>query len=302
MKSKTLLVAAALSAALFAEAANSTPFDKMSLKGRTDKENPVSYKVGEPIVFTLFTTDIDAVPTNDTYRIRWTRKGDDGKYAEGFAPFVIGETCVVTTKMDRPGFVRLEASLVGSDGRKVMRACRAPGMPGWVKNYTVFFDGGAGVNVGEIRQEKPEPEDFDAWWAEQKRILATVPMKATRRKFKEANGCTIYELSVDCFGPRPVTGYLFIPKGARPKGCKARVAFQGYGFYKQGCPEWAGGRCAKEMEASSRSTRTATSWGATRPIMTSSGRGFARRSTPTPFRRRRTQSPRRPISASWRCG
>lgn len=81
----TLLVAAALSAALFAEAANSTPFDKMSLKGRTDKENPVSYKVGEPIVFTLFTTDIDAVPTNDTYRIRWTRKGDDGKYAEGFA-------------------------------------------------------------------------------------------------------------------------------------------------------------------------------------------------------------------------
>ncbi len=248
MKSKTLLVAAALSAALFAEAAKSTPFDKMSLKGRTDKENPVSYKVGEPIVFTLFTTDIDAVPTNDTYRIRWTRKGDDGKYAEGFAPFVIGETCVVTTKMDRPGFVRLEASLVGSDGRKVMRACRAPGMPGWVKNYTVFFDGGAGVNVGEIRQEKPEPEDFDAWWAEQKRILATVPMKATRRKFKEVNGCTIYELSVDCFGPRPVTGYLFIPKDARPKGCKARVAFQGYGFYKQGCPEWAGGRCTKERE------------------------------------------------------
>ncbi len=46
-----------LSAAAFA---GETPFDKMQLKGRTDKENPIAYKVGEPIVFTLRTDGLDA--------------------------------------------------------------------------------------------------------------------------------------------------------------------------------------------------------------------------------------------------
>ena len=69
-----------LSAAAFAR---ETPFDKMQLKGRTDKENPVAYKVGEPIVFTLRTDGLDAVPTNDRYRVRWERTGDDGKVEKG---------------------------------------------------------------------------------------------------------------------------------------------------------------------------------------------------------------------------
>ena len=91
-----------LSAAAFAR---ETPFDKMQLKGRTDKENPVAYKVGEPIVFTLRTDGLDAVPTNDRYRVRWERTGDDGKVEKGESRLMVGETCVVTTRLDRAGFV-----------------------------------------------------------------------------------------------------------------------------------------------------------------------------------------------------
>ncbi|MBQ3667675.1 MAG: alpha-N-arabinofuranosidase, partial [Clostridia bacterium] len=37
----------------------------------------------------------------------------------------------------------------------------------------------------------------------------------------DVNGCKNYELLVACYGPRPVTGYLFVPAGAAPGGCFA---------------------------------------------------------------------------------
>ena len=33
-----------------------------------------------------------------------------------------------------------------------------------------------------------------------------------------------------------------------PKSCRARCGFQGYGFYKQGCPEWAAWTCKARNE------------------------------------------------------
>ena len=245
MKSVYCVAFSLFAASLFAV----TPFDKMALKGRTDKANPVGYAAGEPIVFTIRTEGIESVPTDDTYRIKWTRTGDDGKRAEGYCPFVIGETCVVTTKMDRAGFVRLEAFLVaGADNRRVKRDCIAPGSPAWAGDREVFFDGGAGVDVEKIAQFKPEPADFDAFWAKQKELAKSVPVKAVCKAVKTVNGCRILAVSVDCFGPRPVTGYLFIPENAAPKSCGARVGFQGYGFYKQGCPEWASWNCVAQKE------------------------------------------------------
>ena len=225
-----------------------TPFDDMNLKGRTDKANPVGYAVGEPIVFTLFTEKLASAPTNDTYAIRWTRTGDDGVTVTGESPLAVGVTCVVTTKMDRAGFVRLEANFFGSDGRRVLRSKNAPGSPGWSPNKAVFFDGGAGVAVDRIRPEKCEPADFDAYWAKQKKILADVPMTAERTDLGTVNKCRVYSVSVACAGPRPVTGYLYIPEGAAPKSCGARVAFQGYGTYLQGRPDWASWSCAGNRE------------------------------------------------------
>lgn len=223
-------------------------WDPVLLKGRTDKTNPVDYKCGEPIVFTLYSENIAADAIPEGTQIKWMRKGDDGKYEEGFAPFKAGATLCVTTKMDIAGFIRLEATVKDAQGKTVLRDKNAPGSPAWAPTKEVFFDGGAGIDVANIVQEVAEPADFDKYWSRQKAELAKVPVKADRKFVKTVNKCCIYKVSVDCAGPRPVTGYLFIPEGAPAKSCKARLGLQGYGFYKQGCPEWASWGCVGNKE------------------------------------------------------
>jgi len=235
-------------AALAASAALANGWDGVLLKGRTDKDNPVGYRSGESIVFTLTASAVPEDLDASGCYVEWKRTGDDGKVETGKAPFKAGDVCKVTTSLDRPGFVHLEAYVKGPDGKAVQRDKKAPGAPDWSPTKAVFFDGGAGVDADRIEQSAPEPADFDAWWAEQKSILAKVPVKATRKEVKTVNKCKIYEVYVDCAGPRPVSGYLFIPEGAAPRSCGARCAFQGYGFYRQGCPEWASWGCVGRKE------------------------------------------------------
>ena len=245
MKRSSILLLALLSASVLAAP---NPFDEVNLKGLTDKANPVGYEIGEPIVFTLRTENLAAVPEG-SYRVRWKRTGDDGVVKEGESPLRVGETCVVTTKMDRAGFVRLEAHVVGGGGGWwVQRSKPAPGCEDWYRERSVFFDGGAGVAVDRIEQEQPEPADFDAYWAKQKARLAEVPVTAERKDLGTVGGCRVYAVSVACAGPQPATGYLYVPEGAAPKSCGARVAFQGYGTYVQARPDWAAAACVANRE------------------------------------------------------
>ena len=245
MKRTSILLLALLSASVLAAP---NPFDEVNLKGLTDKANPVGYEIDEPIVFTLRTENLAAVPEG-SYRVRWKRTGDDGLVKEGESRLRVGETCVVTTKMDRAGFVRLEAHVVGGGGGWwVQRSKPAPGCEDWYKERSVFFDGGAGVAVDRIEQEQPEPADFDAYWAKQKARLAEVPVTAERKDLGTVGGCRVYAVSIACAGPQPATGYLYVPEGAAPKSCGARVAFQGYGTYVQARPDWAAAACAANRE------------------------------------------------------
>ena len=57
MKIASLLSAALITLPLALFAAPN-PFDDVNLKGSTDKANPVGYKIGEPIVFTLRTENL----------------------------------------------------------------------------------------------------------------------------------------------------------------------------------------------------------------------------------------------------
>ncbi len=244
---KKWILASCLVSAALAGFANA--WDAVQLKGATDKENPVGYAVGEPIVFTLTASDVSADLATDGAELRWTRTGDDGKVARGTSPFRAGETCVVTTSLDRAGFVRLEAKVHDAKtGRPILRDKKSPGAQHWVNTKEVFFDGGAGVAVESIRQAKPEPADFDAFWASQKELLAAVPVTADLKPYKTIVGCKVYAVTIACAGPRPVTGFLFVPEDAAPKSCRARVAFQGYGFRIQKCPEWAAANCIAQKE------------------------------------------------------
>ena len=202
--------------------------DKVQLTGATDR-SPIEYKAGDPMTFTI-TADIgDQKPTGD-YFIAWNRTGDDGKTEQGKVKLADGPV-TVKTSIDRPGFVRVRAFLTDKNGRNVKKTVTV-----WGNKQTrdVTFEGGAGADLAKIAQAAPEPADFDAFWQKQKTRLAAVPLKAKMDKISTKDGIDTYAVSIDCAGPRPVTGYLTVPENAAPKSLPARVSYHGYGTGKQG--------------------------------------------------------------------
>ncbi len=210
-----------LALALSAMAAVANPFANAWFKGQTDK-NPVGYKTGETMVFTLTPMGIKDVIPEGQYFLTWNRTGDDGIKESGKTPFT-KEPFVYKTKIDKPGFVRLCANVVDAKGKTVKK---------------IFFDGGAGADIDAIAG-LPEPADFDAFWQRQREKLAKVPLKAELKELKSKNPkVKIYAVSVDCAGPRPVTGYLTMPKAVdNGKKFPCRLQTHGYGYTApQGAP------------------------------------------------------------------
>ena len=200
-----------LAVVLAALRAHAGLFDKAWLKGTTEK-NPVSYATGEPIRFTVTPMALDGVVPEGAYELRWKRSDDFGAIEKGVEPFA-GEPFVFETRLDRPGFVRLEVGVhdAASGERQLL------------------FDGGAGVSP-EALKPPVEPNDFDEFWARQFARLDLVPVKADLVKTDCPNSdCRRWAVRVDCAGLRPVTGYLSIPK-ATGEGAKfpCRLTTQGY--------------------------------------------------------------------------
>lgn len=208
----------------------SVPWDNAALRGTCDK-NPVSYRVGEPMVFTIA---LENAPTDPAlwkdHVVHWSRKGDDGVEESGTVPAadLVAAPLVIRTSLACPGFVSVVAVLHGPDGRPVGQ----PIQPDQWWAPSLSFDGGAGAEIESLRGE-PEPEDFDAFWARQTALLATVPVRATRKELASPDPATrLYAVTVDCPGPRPVTGYLMVPVDASPeKPCPVQATFQGYGMH-----------------------------------------------------------------------
>ena len=186
------------------------------LKGETDKD-PLSYAVGEDIVFTVSLEGATAFP--DGVTATWRRSGDNGVEEKGTwngrAPLT------VKTKLARPGFVRLTVEPRYAENGKLWR----------VEGTTsdVFFDGGAGADVKALVQTKPEPKDFDAFWKTCREELDAVPVKADLEEISSpTEGVRLYKAKVTCPGGTGfATGYLSVP--IRDKKVMAVASFFGYG-------------------------------------------------------------------------
>ena len=96
--------------------------DNAWLKGTTNK-NPLEYKPGEEMVFTLTLQRVESIPA-DTYFIKWSRTGDDGVTETGKVPASLTEPLVIRTKLDKPGFVRIEAQVVDRKGQTYRKSLR----------------------------------------------------------------------------------------------------------------------------------------------------------------------------------
>ena len=213
------------------------PLDKAVLHGETDKARAIDYAPGEEMVFTLSLQGAEAFGDGE-YFVKWTRTGDDGGKDEGEVD-AKSLPLVVKTKLDQPGFVRLEAFVVDAKGVAYRKSFTGdPNTPEGKKalnafehrDKRVFFDGGAGVKVDTL-QSVPEPEDFDEFWAKRKARLAMVPMTATVKEHRSASPAVkVLSFSVACAGPRPVTGWVTIPTDATRK-YPASISFHGYGAH-----------------------------------------------------------------------
>ena len=220
---KKLLPILALSAA----ALYGSELKDIKLKAKTDKENPIDYKVGEPIRFDFFLDGVTELPAGvkEPLHVIWTRTGDDGIQQKGTNEISLAKGFSIETSLGVPGIVRMEALLTGPD----KKGFESPVVNQWEKG--VRFHGGAGAETEKMKLTTVEPDDFDAFWKEAKEKLAAVPVKA---KIVEATPdelkgkCEVYAVEVDCFGPRPVTGWLRFPVGAATNRLPAVATFDGY--------------------------------------------------------------------------
>lgn len=92
------------------------------------------------------------------------------------------------------------------------------------------FGLGACVGPETLKQGVPEPADFDAFWRKAKAELAAVPMQVLEKKLvKETDISRVYDVKIAAPGKRPVSGYLTIPKDAKPGSLPLYLHFHGYG-------------------------------------------------------------------------
>lgn len=186
------------------------------LLGETNKP-AVSYEPGEKMMFSVRLVK-DGEPV-EGMRLSWVRSGDDGRRETGEA-VSSAKPLVVTTSLDKPGFVRLLVTALDEKGEPLVNE----------QKKAIAFDGGAGVEPEKLRG-MPEPEDFDAWWTAQKALLAEAPLKVIEQKpvAEQRADVETFDVKIACAGGMPVSGYLSKTKNIAPHSAVARVSFQGYG-------------------------------------------------------------------------
>ena len=191
-----------------------------SFRVKTDKP-AVSYKIGEPVVFTVELCE-DGEPAEAGKLISWERRGDDGVVEKGEAKS--GAPVKVVTKGTKPGFIRLSVKAADADGSALKNGSRA-----------VTVTSGAAVAPGRL-PVAPEPKDFDAFWERQKERVRAVPMKELERVPVDcrAKGVVCYDVKVSAPGGKPMSGYLCMPENAKPKSLPVTVVYFGYGVYPIG--------------------------------------------------------------------
>ena len=186
------------------------------ITGTTEK-NSVSYKIDEEIVFNLSLQADGKVVGCDKFA--WTLTADDGSKITGTENGNTGELTVRTT-LSKPGFVYLQVNACDKNGNVISG----------VKQY----NGGAGVDIGNITKTTAEPDDFDEFWSQQitkldgvtPELISCVEMNNSSSNFH------IYAIKVKFYEGtygNYVSGYLTVPKAAKQGSLKIRMWYNGHG-------------------------------------------------------------------------
>lgn len=223
-----LALALALHAAPVLRAQDAKPAPLFTI---TTDHSDALYKRGETVTFT-----IKAAPTApQDAEVSWTITKDGvAPTTTGKAKLAAGEA-KVTAKLDEPGFLQCKLSATVAEKLTTAQA-------------------GAGIDPTEIKPSLPIPDDFDAFWKDQKAKLAAVPLKSTMTPVTSPQkNVEAFDVQVDCLGDTPTSGYFARPVGAKPKSLPVILFVHGAGVRSSslgGPVSWAGnGLLAMDINA-----------------------------------------------------
>ena len=211
-----VLLAASLALQAFSQTSSNAAF-----KVSAAREGAV-YKKGETVTFKVTRPDGSKVPSDAV--LTWKVSKD------GVAPVQTGTlklnngAGVITARLDEPGHL-----LCGVTATNTTPA------------VTIFA--GAAIDPLLIKPSMPVPDDFDAFWKEQKAKLAAVPMNVRMQPVTiTATNLECFDVQADCVGDAPTSGYYVRPAGAKPKSLPIILMLHGAGVYTAstwGPREWA---------------------------------------------------------------
>lgn len=184
------------------------------------------FKVGEKAVFTCRVLK-DGKPAEGV-DVRYFISADNQRTKRG--KFISNGTWKTETTLDYPGWVRLGFSIHDAKGKMMDITTENWGRKSKVKIVGV----GALFDPDKLVSVYPEPKDFDEFWAGVRKELDAVPVKElSKKEVKLANNLAAkvicYDVQVACAGKKPVSGYLSMPKNAKPKSCPAVLYYDGAG-------------------------------------------------------------------------
>jgi cephalosporin-C deacetylase-like acetyl esterase len=185
------------------------------------------YKAGEKIVFTIKMLEDGKMPTDKFIQYRLHH---DHKVIERKMVSAAGELKIETSS-SKPSWIYIIVWAKDSKKTFIKQDVKRRGK---VISETVKSGIGAMIEPDKMLLPAPEPADFDEFWDKVKAELAAVPMKELERVPVENKLVNIYDIKVACAGEKPVSGYLCVPKNAKPKSCPAFVSFHGAGVHGAG--------------------------------------------------------------------
>lgn len=186
-------------------------------------KNDYFFKTGEKIVLTgevfddgkpAVDQDVSVYFTFNSKTLKHIRKIRAGK------PFSFEYT------PKAPGWLALRIYAVDEKGKQITKQIKRSGR---TISQSCYGGCGAMVEPEKLTLAKAEPADFDEFWNKVKAELAAVPVKELEKKVVKNNKLDIFNLKIACAGEKPVSGYLAMPKNAKPKSCPALLNFHGAG-------------------------------------------------------------------------
>ncbi|MFA6288960.1 MAG: acetylxylan esterase [Opitutaceae bacterium] len=168
------------------------------------------YKQGETVTFKI-DLQFQKKPAG-SQQIEWLLSKDGGPLLQKGTAILKEGCATVTGSLNEPGF--LQCKFTFKDGKEI---------------YSTLA--GAAIDPFAIKPSMPCPDDFDEFWAAQKKRLAAVPINPRLTPVPapaDRPGIEVFDLQADCIGA-PVSGYYSRPLKTTPKGHPARLYVDGAG-------------------------------------------------------------------------